>query len=88
MTQVQVAQTLGSSQANISKIERRDDLYLSTLSEYVEALGGRLELRAVFPDEVIMIDVAALGQFATAQHRAKRAESSLAPPNGDAEQQA
>ena len=52
MTQAQLAEALGSSQANVSKIERRDDLYLSTLSEYVEALGGRLELRAVFPDEV------------------------------------
>src|SRR5581483_11364953 len=58
MTQVQVAQALGSSQANVSKLERRGDLYLSTLSEYVEALGGRLELRAVFPDEVITIEVA------------------------------
>ncbi|MGH2519104.1 MAG: hypothetical protein ACRDF8_04820 [Chloroflexota bacterium] len=56
-TQVQMAQTLGTSQANVSKLERRNDLYLSTLSDYVEALGGRLELRAVFPDEVIQIDV-------------------------------
>src|SRR5437016_4961393 len=58
MTQHQVAQALGSSQANVSKLERRDDVYLSTLSDYVEALGGSLELRAVFPDEVITIDVA------------------------------
>lgn len=65
MTQVQVAQALGSSQANVSKLERRDDVYLSTLSEYVEALGGRLELRAVFPDQVIAIEVAASGELAT-----------------------
>jgi transcriptional regulator with XRE-family HTH domain len=58
MTQAQVAQALSSSQPNVSKLERREDLYLSTLSEYVEALGGRLEIRAVFPDEVITIDVA------------------------------
>ena len=58
MTQVQVAEALGSSQANVSKLERRDDVYLSTLSDYVEALGGRLELRAVFPDQVVAIAVA------------------------------
>lgn len=58
MTQVQVALALRSSQANVSKLERRDDLYLSTLSEYVQALGGRLELRAVFPDVVMTIDIA------------------------------
>jgi transcriptional regulator with XRE-family HTH domain len=50
MTQQQVAQSLGVSQANISRIEHEDDVYLSTLSSYVEALGGRLELTAVFPD--------------------------------------
>ena len=67
MTQVQVAQVLGSSQANISKLERRDDLYLSTLSAYVEALGGRLDLRAVFPDQVITIEVAATAEVASAR---------------------
>ena len=57
VTQVQLAAQLGTSQANVSHLERRDDLYLSTLSGYVEALGGRLELRAVFPDDVIAIDI-------------------------------
>jgi hypothetical protein len=32
------------------KIEHRTDIYLSTLAVYVEALGGKLEIRAVFPD--------------------------------------
>lgn len=58
-TQVQLAAMIGTTQANVSRLENRDDLYLSTLSEYVEALGGHLELRAVFPDEVIPIDVRA-----------------------------
>ncbi len=66
MTQAQVAAALGSSQANVSKLERRDDVYLSTLSSYVEALGGQLELRAVFPDEAITIDVAATREPAAA----------------------
>jgi len=65
MTQVQVAQVLRSSQANVSKLERRDDLYLSTLGEYVEALGGRLELRAVFPDDMILIDIVPTGEMAS-----------------------
>jgi hypothetical protein len=39
----------------ISDEERREDLYFSALTYYVEALGGRLELRAVFDDETIVI---------------------------------
>lgn len=39
----------------MSEDERREDLYLSALSYYVEALGGRLELRAVFDDEAIVV---------------------------------
>lgn len=39
----------------MSKLERREDLYLSTLRGYVEALGGKLELAAVFPDGRIAI---------------------------------
>jgi hypothetical protein len=37
----------------VSELERRDDVYLSTLREYVEALGGSLEIDVVFPDERI-----------------------------------
>ena len=50
-----MASTLGTSQANISRIEHQEDLFLSTLREYVEALGGTLELRAVFDDETVAI---------------------------------
>ena len=52
-TQVEVAGTLGVTQGRVSSIERQDDLYLSTLGGYVEALGGRLEVRAVFDDETV-----------------------------------
>jgi DNA-binding XRE family transcriptional regulator len=51
MTQVALAEALGKSQGNVSELERRDDLFVSSLREYVEALGGRLELAAVFDDE-------------------------------------
>lgn len=49
-TQVEVAARLGMNQGNVSRLERRDDLYLSTLRGYVAALGGELELVARFPD--------------------------------------
>ena len=34
-----------------------DDLYVLTLRDYVEALGGRLEIRAVFPDQTVSLAV-------------------------------
>jgi transcriptional regulator with XRE-family HTH domain len=49
-TQVQLADAMGKPQSAISRIERETDLYLSTLRSYVEAMGGELELTAVFPD--------------------------------------
>ncbi len=55
MTQTRLAESLGVNQGEVSKIEHRTDLYLSTLSEYVEALGGTLEIRAVFPDREVRI---------------------------------
>lgn len=52
-TQQSLAAALGISQPNVSRVEHQDDLYLSSLAGYVEALGGRLEIMAVFPDERI-----------------------------------
>jgi hypothetical protein len=46
---------LGVNQGEVSKIEHRTDIYLSTLAGYVEALGGKLEIRAVFPDREMRI---------------------------------
>ena len=55
MTQARLAESLGVNQGEVSKIEHRTDLYLSTLTEYVEALGGTLEIRAVFRDREVRI---------------------------------
>ena len=55
MTQAKLAESLGVNQGEVSKIEHRTDLYLSTLTEYVEALGGTLEIRAVFSDREVRI---------------------------------
>jgi hypothetical protein len=51
VTQLQVADAWGSTQANVSQVKRTPDIYLSTLRSYVEALGGHLDVSAVFPDE-------------------------------------
>jgi DNA-binding XRE family transcriptional regulator len=55
-TQTSLASTLGVDQGSISKLERRTDMYLSTLRSYIEAMGGKLELRAVFPDGAVVIE--------------------------------
>ena len=49
-TQVELAEKLGIDQAGVSAIENRSDLLLSTLTKYVRALGGDVEIRAVFPE--------------------------------------
>jgi hypothetical protein len=49
-TQVSIARRLNLQQDGVSKIERRTDLLISTLSSYVDALGGELLLIAQFPD--------------------------------------
>jgi len=56
-TQVDFAELLGTSQGNVSKIENQDDLLLSTLRRYVVALGGRLELHAVFEDDRVELSI-------------------------------
>ena len=50
LTQQRMAELLGIKQANVSRIEKRSDLLLSTLGSYVAAMGGRLRLVAEFPD--------------------------------------
>ena len=49
LTQQQMAELLEVHQSEISKIEKRTDMYLSTLASYVKAMGGTLELHVVFP---------------------------------------
>jgi hypothetical protein len=55
LTQVQVAQRLGTTQQNASRIERAEDTQVSTIRRHIEALGGSLELHAVFADRDIPI---------------------------------
>ena len=55
LTQDTLARTLNVKQAEISKIENRADMLMSTLRNFVQAMGGDLEVRAVFPDRAIEI---------------------------------
>ena len=50
-TQASMAEQLGISQDGVSRLEKRSDLLLSTLRNYVEAMGGNLSLIAEFPDQ-------------------------------------
>jgi len=62
ITQVEVAKAMSVEQAAVSKLERRDDMYVSTLREYVKALGGELKLVASFPDADIQVHPFELAQ--------------------------
>ena len=55
LTQEQLAESLGVKQAFISKLERRADMYVTTLRKFIEAMGGKLEIRAVFPGGSVRI---------------------------------
>jgi hypothetical protein len=46
---------MGRSQENVSRIERRHDVRISTLIGLVRALGGELEITAVFPDRRVSL---------------------------------
>ena len=51
--QTDLARKLRTTQAAISRLEKRADTKLSTLHDYVTALGGELELRAILPDRTV-----------------------------------
>ena len=54
-SQAAVAAKLHIKQAAVSKLERRTDMYLSTLRGYIEAMGGTLEIIARFPGQAVRI---------------------------------
>lgn len=65
ITQETLAKALNISQAAVSKMERRADMYISSLQGIVRAMGGRMEIRAIFPDG----SVAVINQFADLEKR-------------------
>lgn len=50
LTQTKIAEELHMGQGDVSKLERRTDMYVSTLAGYLQAVGADLEIRAIFPD--------------------------------------
>jgi hypothetical protein len=70
-TQKTVARTLNIGQDGISRLEKRSDLLLSTLRNYVEAVGGSLTLVAQFPDKE-PIAIGGFGVAAQEKEKAKR----------------
>ncbi len=57
LSQKELAEVLGLNQATVSKLERRTDMYLSSLRRFVEAMGGELEISANFPDGKVRVQL-------------------------------
>ena len=55
MTQGKLALAMKMEQSEVSRLERRSEVKLGTLRNYVSALGGHIEIRAVFPDKNVEI---------------------------------
>ncbi len=66
-SQEQIAQALGVKQPSVLKMERQADLYLSTLRRFVEAAGGKLELRIELPGTGAFT-LTGVGEIDAAQH--------------------
>jgi transcriptional regulator with XRE-family HTH domain len=64
LTQEQLAERFHVKQPAIAKLEKRTDMYLSTLRRIIHAMGGELDIRAVFPDGIVRIN-----QFEDLQQR-------------------
>jgi DNA-binding XRE family transcriptional regulator len=72
LTQSRLSKKLKIGQEGVSRIEKRSDLYLSTLRSYVEGVGGKLTLMVQFPDRPPVI-LTGLGENADAsKNRAKK----------------
>ncbi len=68
LTQTELGETLEVSQRGVSHVEHESNPRLATLADYVSALGGRLEVRAVFEDRAVELTL-------PAERAAKRAAS-------------
>jgi len=55
LSQEEIAQALQIGQGSVAKMEKRADMYVSTLRRFIEAMGGELEIVARFPDHTVKI---------------------------------
>ena len=56
LTQANLASLLGVNQGSVSKMEKRTDMYISTLRSFIQAMGGELQIRAVLPEGEVAIE--------------------------------
>ena len=70
ITQMHLAALLKVKQSAVSKMERRTDMYVSTLHHFIKAMGGELKIIANFPDGAVEIN-----QFQAARKKAAAAAS-------------
>jgi len=71
LTQAEVAERLQISQPSVAALEQRADVMLSTLAKYIEAMGGQLEINAVFPEATFNLTPPARVFPAVAQEEVK-----------------
>jgi ribosome-binding protein aMBF1 (putative translation factor) len=55
LSQKMLAEVLNIKQPSVAKLEKRTDMYISTLRSHIEAMGGHLELVAQFPEGAVKI---------------------------------
>jgi predicted XRE-type DNA-binding protein len=74
LTQERIAEMLGIKQEGVSRLEKRSDMLLSTLRNYVARMGGQLELIVRFPDrpDVLLQDLAELTTAASERPAPKK----------------
>ena len=77
-TQDDLAIALGVGQGTISRIEKRDDMLISTLQHYIESIGGTMQILATFPNRQSML-IESLGKKTSAQPK----HSGAKPPSSN-----
>jgi transcriptional regulator with XRE-family HTH domain len=56
LTQVNLAKVLNVNQGAVSRMEKRTDMYVSTLRNFIQAMGGQLQVKAIFPEGEVEIE--------------------------------
>lgn len=69
LTQKQLADTLDMDQGEISRLEHRENVHLTTLSRFIEATGGRLRLVAVYDNVEVDLEISEVAPAGELQER-------------------
>ncbi|SEF00210.1 Helix-turn-helix domain-containing protein [Rhizobiales bacterium GAS188] len=80
LSKEEIAQTLEIEQAWVAKVEKRADMYVSTLRRFIAAMGGELEIVARFADHSTKIKIFAESRLST---RARDVLRELLGPDAD-----